>query len=126
MILNRFEWFRRLRGGKWGKVTGMMFGKKWIKLPEESKQYDEIYYNCRELLYQRDSAIEEHRKTLEMMKAEATNDRAVDVQILKYAIKAQDKMISAYRTGKPQMPEWVFDALKKVKDRYGNDLQKII
>jgi hypothetical protein len=41
LFLRRFTWYRKLIGGKWGHVTAMFFGKKWIRLPNESLLYDE-------------------------------------------------------------------------------------
>jgi hypothetical protein len=41
--LTRFKWYRKWRGGKWGQVTGWWWGRKWIKLPEESLGWDEFY-----------------------------------------------------------------------------------
>ena len=55
-----------------------------------------------------------------------SNDRTAEIKMLKQTVKALDKMCLHYRIGKPNMPEWVFDIIKKSKQRYGNDLQKII
>jgi hypothetical protein len=41
MILRRFQWYRRWRGGKWGMVSGLIYGRKWIKLSSQSVQFDE-------------------------------------------------------------------------------------
>jgi hypothetical protein len=31
-ILPSFRWYRSLRGGYWARVTGFMWGKRWVKL----------------------------------------------------------------------------------------------
>jgi hypothetical protein len=36
MIFNHFQWYRRWRMGKWARVTGLMWGLRWVRLPEWS------------------------------------------------------------------------------------------
>ena len=45
MILSRFKWWRRWRGGKWALVGRMLLrSKKWIKVPDECvERVDEDY-----------------------------------------------------------------------------------
>ena len=50
-----------------------------------------------------------------------------EVKLLKKTVKAQAKMIVAYRVGgHMRMPEWVFKSLDKAKAEYGDNLLKII
>ena len=37
-MLSSFRWYRRLRGGRWSRVTGFMYGKRWVQVDD----------NCRE------------------------------------------------------------------------------
>ena len=34
-MLGNFKWYRRLRGGRWAKVTGWLWGKRWVRVPQE-------------------------------------------------------------------------------------------
>jgi hypothetical protein len=34
-MLSRFQWWRRFRGGKWACVTGLICGRRWIRLPDD-------------------------------------------------------------------------------------------
>lgn len=47
MIFNSFQWYRRMIGGKWGKVTSPMFGGfKWVHVSDEcSDRLDEYWVN---------------------------------------------------------------------------------
>ena len=49
-----------------------------------------------------------------------------EIKLLKFTVKAYAKMVLHYRIGKPTLPEWVFDNIKKAKAKYGDDLTKII
>ena len=49
-----------------------------------------------------------------------------EIDLLKHTVKALSKMITHYRIGKVTMPEWVFDSIADAKERYGEDLTKII
>lgn len=49
-MISQFRWYRRAIGGKWGKVTRLTTGKKWVHLPKEAEQYDEIWIESRELV----------------------------------------------------------------------------
>lgn len=33
-MLSRFAWFRKQRGGRWVQTSGLLWGKRWIRLPE--------------------------------------------------------------------------------------------
>ena len=35
-MLNNIQWYRRLVGGRWATVTGMVWGRRWITLPATS------------------------------------------------------------------------------------------
>jgi len=35
MFFGRFQWYRRWRGGRWAQVTGMFWGKNWVRVPRE-------------------------------------------------------------------------------------------
>ena len=48
-----------------------------------------------------------------------------DIKLLKATVKAYCKMCIHYRCGIPNMPNWVFKAIDKAKEKYGNDLLKI-
>lgn len=44
--LSYFKWYRKLRGGRWAQVTGLMFGKRWVRVePECVERVDEDYDN---------------------------------------------------------------------------------
>ncbi len=30
--MNRFRWWRRLRGGRWAAVTGWFWGRRWVRV----------------------------------------------------------------------------------------------
>lgn len=34
---------RRLLGGKWGRVTGLIWGKNWISLGRHAAMFDEFH-----------------------------------------------------------------------------------
>ena len=34
-ILGGFAWYRRLRGGRWGRYGGLLWGHNWMKLRDE-------------------------------------------------------------------------------------------
>lgn len=34
MFLARLQWYRRWRGGKWGRVTGFLWGTNWIRVAD--------------------------------------------------------------------------------------------
>ncbi len=39
-----FRSYRRFRGGRWGKVTGLMWGSRWVRVtPECLDRIDEDY-----------------------------------------------------------------------------------
>lgn len=42
-MLSNFRWYRRWRGGKWAKVTGWLWGKRWVYCPQSVEQVDENY-----------------------------------------------------------------------------------
>jgi len=48
-----------------------------------------------------------------------------EIKLLKNTVKALAKMVLHYRIGKSQMPEWVFNNLKKAENKYSEDLTKI-
>lgn len=33
-MMSRFQWWRRWRGGCWGRVNGVMFGFRWVRITE--------------------------------------------------------------------------------------------
>lgn len=35
-MLSNFQWYRRLRGGKWARASGLLVSKRWYKLHEEA------------------------------------------------------------------------------------------
>lgn len=35
MIAN-FKWWRRYRGGRWARVTGLLWGLRWVRMPDSS------------------------------------------------------------------------------------------
>lgn len=41
MTLYRLQRVRKLIGGKWGHVTGLLWGKRWIRLHNEAVIWDE-------------------------------------------------------------------------------------
>jgi hypothetical protein len=44
MILSRFRRYRRWRGGKWARVTGMFWGQNWVRVTNECvERVDEDY-----------------------------------------------------------------------------------
>jgi hypothetical protein len=53
LMLSYFKFYRRLRGGRWGRVTGWFFGYRWVRLSPEAEplgavieQYRRRYCNC--------------------------------------------------------------------------------
>jgi hypothetical protein len=36
-LLSYFKWYRRARGGYWAQVTGLIFGKRWVRCPERGQ-----------------------------------------------------------------------------------------
>ena len=50
----------------------------------------------------------------------------IEIKLLKNTVKALAKMNLYYRFCRSAMPEWVFDNLDVAKNRYGDDLTKII
>jgi len=34
-MLANFQWYRRLRGGRWARVCGWFWGKRWVWVPHE-------------------------------------------------------------------------------------------
>lgn len=36
-----WRWYRRWRGGKWGRVSGFFWGHRWVKLQPTALLYDE-------------------------------------------------------------------------------------
>lgn len=49
MIFNHFRWYRRMIGGKWGRVTSpLLGGRKWVHVPDEcGDRIDEHWVNLR-------------------------------------------------------------------------------
>lgn len=42
--MNRFQWYRRWRGGKWAQVTGLIWGRNWVRVPIANQEpVDEEY-----------------------------------------------------------------------------------
>lgn len=37
MILSRFRWYRRMRGGYWAQVTSMFYGRRWVRCKERGQ-----------------------------------------------------------------------------------------
>lgn len=33
-MLSNFQWYRRLRGGRWGRVSGWFWGKSWLRVTD--------------------------------------------------------------------------------------------
>ena len=48
-----------------------------------------------------------------------------EVKFLKNTVAALEKMRQAYVTGKPKVPEWVFDVLYEARKKYGDNLVKL-
>ena len=48
-----------------------------------------------------------------------------EIKLLKNTVKAQAKMLIAYRIGKNRLPESVFSDIQKARAKYGDDLTKI-
>lgn len=43
-MLKHFYWYRRLRGGAWARVTGYVWGYRWVRLPPGQENHaDEIF-----------------------------------------------------------------------------------
>jgi len=44
-MLSNFQWWRRLCGGKWARVTGYLWGQRWVSVPYgEQQPCDENWY----------------------------------------------------------------------------------
>lgn len=44
MILSNFHWWRRFRGGKWGRVTGLVWGRRWVRMPIASAELPDEWH----------------------------------------------------------------------------------
>jgi hypothetical protein len=45
-MFSSFAWYRRMRGGRWARVTGFLLGRRWVRLPEGSlERYEECWVN---------------------------------------------------------------------------------
>lgn len=33
--MNRFRWYRRARGGRWARVGGLLWGRRWIRVSDD-------------------------------------------------------------------------------------------
>jgi len=54
------------------------------------------------------------------------NDDQREIKVLKKLVKAQNKIILAYRLGRSELPEWVFSAIDDAKSFYEvNDISSI-
>ena len=43
--LKNFRWWRRWRGGRWARVTGWLWGVRWVRIPRACvERPDEDYY----------------------------------------------------------------------------------
>jgi hypothetical protein len=42
--MSGFRWYRRLRGGKWAKVTGWFYGKRWVRVPDTCLEISDENY----------------------------------------------------------------------------------
>lgn len=43
-----FRWYRKFRGGRWARVTGWFFGKRWVRVPDDCRErVDEDWSNLR-------------------------------------------------------------------------------
>lgn len=43
-MLSQFKWYRRLRGGRWGKVSGLFYDHAWIRVTDACvEDVDEDY-----------------------------------------------------------------------------------
>lgn len=43
-MIAQFKWYRRWRGGRWATVTGLMWGRNWVRVgPECLERVDEDY-----------------------------------------------------------------------------------
>lgn len=40
-LIYRWQRVRRFIGGRWGHHTGLLFGDKWVRLSDESLEWDE-------------------------------------------------------------------------------------
>lgn len=40
-LLANFQWYRKLRGGRWTLMTGLFWGKSWVRAPKECVEYCE-------------------------------------------------------------------------------------
>ena len=49
----------------------------------------------------------------------------VEIKLLKSTVKAQAQMIINYRLGRTTAHEGMFEALRKAKEQYGDNLAKI-
>lgn len=35
-MLGHWRWYRRWRGGRWARVTGYVWGYRWVRLPPQA------------------------------------------------------------------------------------------
>ncbi len=48
--MGRFAWWRRLRGGRWGRVTGYFGGRRWVRVPDTCVERIEEDYRLAEVV----------------------------------------------------------------------------
>lgn len=52
-MLSRFKWYRRLRGGRWGKVSGLFYDHQWIRVTDACVEDVDEDYRPKQLDVQR-------------------------------------------------------------------------
>ncbi len=45
-MLSRFRWYRRLRGGRWARVTSLWFGWRWFRMPNTALERADEDWRC--------------------------------------------------------------------------------
>lgn len=62
-MLSSFQWYRKMRGGRWAKVTGLMWGKRWVHLSPECVERDDENWEKGSSLREQDEQA--YRRTLQ-------------------------------------------------------------
>jgi hypothetical protein len=42
MFLARFQWYRKWRGGKWARTTGLFWGRNWIRIHPADEVFERV------------------------------------------------------------------------------------
>lgn len=122
MILNNFQWYRRMRGGCWGKVTGLMFEHRWVKVgPECADRIEESWGDTlvfRDLLVRTQGHLDHTRQKvyqLEKQLRSATTERptGIELELARQLTEAREQAAKAYQVAE-ECGKYIFVIEKRV------------